>query len=157
MLSKKALQMIAAGILYESELPKPEKIQMLHFIENMTTESELRNFIVYRKFSTSSEIDKINEVAFLLPAAVIATALAAGRAFYDKQFSEAAKACIKMRGKMKKDCMKKYKIKGLAGKMASLRREMGKCNQTAKPNKCRKMFLNYIKNIEKQARKIQQG
>ena len=155
MLPKIALQMIAACILYESDLPKPAKIQMLHFIENDTNESELKNYIVSGKFSTTPEIDRINEVAFLLPGAVIASAIAAGKAFYDNQFSEAAKACIKLKGQVKKDCMKRFKVKGISGKIAALRREMGKCNQTIRPDKCRKMFLNYIKNAEKQMRKIQ--
>lgn len=157
MLPKIALQMIAACMLYESDMPRPAKLQMLYFIENATTEIELRNYIVYGKFSTGPEIDKVNEASFLLPGAVIASAIAAGRAFYEKQFGEAARACIKLKGQLKKDCMQKFKLKGMSGKISALRREMGKCNQTLRPDKCRKMFLNYIKTAEKQMRKIQQG
>jgi hypothetical protein len=51
--------------------------------------------------------------------------------------------------------MKNYKLRGVAGKISMLRREMGKCGQTAKPDKCRKMFITYIRNADKQMRKIQ--
>jgi hypothetical protein len=51
--------------------------------------------------------------------------------------------------------MKAYKLRGVSGKISALKREMGKCNQTSRPDKCRKMFITYIRNADKQMRKIQ--
>jgi hypothetical protein len=137
-------------MVYDSDMSKPGKMQMVQFIES-ASEKQLQHYIIHGE--VVKEKDTIVE-AFFLPAVIIGAALAAGRAIYDTEFSKAAKACPEMKGAAKKECMKRFKVRGISGKISALRREMGKCNQTSRPDKCRKMFMDYIKNAEKQMRKI---
>jgi len=153
MLSKSALQTIAACMVYDEDISKPAKMQILRFIES-ASEKQLQHYIVHGDIVAEQEV-AISEVAFLVPAAIIAAAAAAGRAIYNAEFSKAARACQMFQGKEKKSCMKKFKIRGLNGKISAMRREMGKCNQTSRPDKCRKMFSDYIREAEKQLKKVQ--
>ena len=151
LLPRTAIQTIAACMVYDSDLSKSDKLLSIQFIESASNR-QIQHYIINGEFVRE---DEVLVEAFFIPAAIIAASLAAGRAVYDMEFSKAARACQNMKGPVKKSCMKRFKVKGISGKISSLRREMGKCNQTAKPEKCRKMFLNYIKNAEKQMRKIQ--
>jgi len=153
MLPKSALQTIAACMVYDSELPKPSKLQLVRFIES-ASENQLKHYIVHGEIVKEHDVI-VSEVAWLVPAAIIAAASAAGNAIYNMQFSKAAKACQNMKAADKKNCIRRYKINGISGKISALKREMGKCNQTSRPDKCRKMFDTYIKNAEKKMRKIQ--
>jgi len=153
MLPKSALQTIAACMVYEDDkFSKPVKLQLLRFIED-ASEKQLLHYIIHGKIVR--EEDVLVE-AFFIPAMIIGAAAAAGRAIYNSEFSKAAKACNTMQGVAKKSCMKRFKIRGVAGQISALRREMGKCNQTARPDKCRKMFMSYIANAEKKMKKVQQ-
>jgi len=152
MLPKSALQTIAACMVYDSDLSKPGKMQMVRFIESASMR-ELQHYIIHGNIVSDKETQVTED--FFIAATLIGAAAAAGRAIYSSEFSKAAKACSQMRGVAKKSCMQRYKIRGVSGKIQALRREMGKCNQTSRPDKCRKMFINYIRNAEKQMKKIQ--
>lgn len=155
MLPKSALQTIAACMVYEAEMSKPAKLQLVRFIEG-ASKKQLQHYIIHGEIVGEQDCQSsVSEIAFLVPAAIIAAAAAAGRAIYSAEFSKAAKACQNLKGMDKKNCMKRYKLRGVSGKISALRREMGKCNQTSRPDKCRKMFQSYINNAEKQMRKIQ--
>jgi hypothetical protein len=153
MLPRSALQTIAACMLYESDLPSSEKKYIIRFIE-MATENQIKHYIVHGEL-VSDNRTQVSELGWILSSALISAASAAGRAIYNKFFSDAAQACRDKKGPVRKACMKNYKLRGVAGKISMLRREMGKCGQTAKPDKCRKMFIKYIRNADKQMRKIQ--
>ena len=153
MLPKSALQTIAACMVYDEDMSKPAKMQVLRFIES-ASEKQLQHYIVHGNIVAEQEVE-ISEIAFLVPAAIIAAAAAAGRAIYNNEFSKAAKACQAEEGQTKKDCMKKFKLRGLSGKISAMKREMGKCNQTSRPDKCRTMFAKYIQDAEKQLKKVQ--
>ena len=152
MLPKSALQTIAACMVYDDNISKPAKIRLVRFIE-LASEKQLQHFIIHGTIVENKDVHV--EANFFRNAAIIGTALAVGRAIYSNEFSKAAKACAEMKGDEKKICMKRFKIRGTAGKISALRKEMGNCNQTSRPDKCRKMFVNYIRNAEKQMKKIQ--
>ena len=152
MLPKSALQTIAACMVYEDEtLSKPAKMQLVRFIED-ATEKQLQHYIIHGDIVKEEDVQV---EAFFIPAVIIGAAAAAGRAIYNNEFSKAAKSCQGMMGEAKKACMKRFKLRGISGQISALRREMGKCNQTARPDKCRKMFMKYIVNAEKKMKKIQ--
>lgn len=153
MLPKSAFQTIAACMVYDSDESYQSKMQLVRFIESASI-SQLQHYIIHGDIVKEEETD-VNEIALLIPATIIAAAAAAGRAIYDNEFSKAAKACQPMQGSAKKSCMKRFKLRGISGKLSALRREMGKCNQTSRPDKCRKMFMSYIQTAEKQMKKIQ--
>jgi hypothetical protein len=154
-LNKSALQTIAACMVYESDLSKSSQVQLIRFIEE-ATEKQLQHYILHEEIVKDSEV-QINElIPFLAAAAILSAAVAAGRAIYDGEFSKAAQACKDQEeGVRKSGCIKRFKLRGITGKISALRREMGKCTQTVKPDKCRKMFAKYIANAQKQMRKIQ--
>jgi hypothetical protein len=153
MLSKSALKTIAACMVYESkELSKPAKMQLVRFIENASP-LQLQHYIVHDEIVRGKDA-QIQE--FLAPALLIAAAIAAGRAFYNNYFSKAAKECQEKENVAKKVCMKRYKLRGISGQISALQREMGKCNQTLRPDKCRKTFQQYIKDAENKRKKIEE-
>lgn len=153
MLHKSALQTIAACMVYDMDISKPGKMQLMRFIEN-ASERQLQHYLIHGEIVAEQEVN-IAEIGVLVPAAIIASAAALGRAIYNREFSKAARACQEYNGAEKKDCMKKFKIRGISGKISALRREMGKCSQTSRPDNCRKMFQKYIVDAEKQMKKIQ--
>jgi hypothetical protein len=153
-MNKKALQTIAACMVYDSDMSKPAKIQLINFIESATLK-QLQHYIIHGDIVKEENAQVVE--GFFIAAALIGAAAAAGRAIYDQEFSKAAKSCQNMRGVAKKSCMKRFKLRGVSGQINALRKEMGKCNQTARPDKCRKMFSTYIKNAETKMRKIQQS
>lgn len=152
MLSKTALQTIAACMVYDAKISKPAKMQLVRFIEN-ASEKQLYHYLIHGNIV--QEKDTLVEGVFI-PALIIAAAVAAGRSIYDSEFSKVAKACKDTeRGDARKSCIKGFKLRGVSGQISALKREMGKCNQTSRPDKCRKMFMNHIKNAEKKMKKIQ--
>lgn len=152
MLPKSALQTIAACMVYDSDISKPAKMQTVRFIES-ASEKQLKHYILHGEIKHDSEIQL--EVNFFIAAAILGAAAAAGRAIYDSEYSKAAKSCSIMEGDAKKKCMKRFKMRGVNGQISALRREMAKCSQTSRPDKCRKMFTNYIESANKKLKKIQ--
>lgn len=153
MLPKSAYQTIAACMLYDSDMPKPLKLKVLNFVEYATSE-QILHYLIHDEIVKEEETQLV-EVGFIMAAALITAASASARAVYSKFNSAGAQACRDKDGIAKKQCIKNYRLRGVAGKVSALRREMGKCGQTAKPDKCRKMFFNYIRNAEKEMRRIQ--
>ena len=155
MLPKSALQTIAACMVYEDEkIYRSNKMRLVRFIER-ASEKQLLHYIIHGEVVREGDVN-VSEVAPLIPVMIIGAAAAAGRAIYNSEFSKAAKACGNMEaGAAKKSCMKRFKMRGVTGQISALKREMGKCSQTARPDKCRKMFMNYISNAEKKLKKIQ--
>jgi len=146
MLHKETLQIIAKSIVYESNLSIEAKLKMVHAID-CATRTQLNNYVERKILNSHTE-------GVFLAGAILTSAILAGNAVYSNFFSKAAKECESYKGNAKQMCMKNFKLRGLAGKISALRKEMGKCNQTLKPDKCRKMFISYIKNAEKQSLKI---
>lgn len=153
MLPKSAYQAIAACMLYDSDMSKSLKLKILTFVEHASI-NQILHYLIHDEFVREDETRLVNE-GFILTAALITAASASGRAIYSKFNSAGAQACRDKLGVAKKQCMKNYKLRGVAGKVSALRKEMGKCSQTPKPEKCRKMFINYIRNAEKEMRNIQ--
>jgi len=155
MLPKSALQAIAACMVYEDDhLHKSNKMRLMRFFEG-ASEKQLLHYITHGEVVRERDAN-VSEIAPLIPVMIIGAAAAAGRAIYNSEFSKAAKACGNMEaGAAKKSCMKRFKIRGVTGQISALKREMGKCSQTSRPDKCRKMFMNYITNAEKKLKKIQ--
>lgn len=145
MLNKETLQIIAKTIVYESKLSTKSKLKMVDAID-YATQSQLHNYIEHKA--------NIHTEGVFVAAALLAAAIGVGNSVYANFFSKASKDCENYKGDAKKICMKNFKLRGLVGKVSALRSEMGKCNQTLKPDKCRKMFMKYIHNIEKQGMKI---
>lgn len=153
MLPKSAYQTIAACMLYDSDMSKAQKLRILEFIEKASSK-QILHYLIHDEFVREGETRLVNE-GFILTAALITAASAAGRAVYSKFNSVGQQACRDKLGLAKSACLKNYKARGVAGKVSALRKEMGKCSQTPKPEKCRKMFIKYIRNAEKEMRKIQ--
>ena len=153
MLPKSYLKVIAACVVNEANLSKYAKIQMLRFIESEASESQLRVFITEGKIRNVSEDEIISEIPVLIPAMIIASALAVARIAHDRFFSQAAKACADKDRDDRKRCMRDFKLRANYAKLTALKREMGKCNQTSDVKKCRDTFMGYMKKIEKQIQK----
>ena len=151
MLPKSYLKFIAASMVYESDLSKYAKIQAMRFIENASME-QLNIFISECSLRPISEEENISE-KYLLPAVVLASALAAGRVAYDQFLGKAAIACAQKKGDDRKKCMRDFRLKSHYAKVAALKREMGKCGQTNNVKKCRDLFIKQIRKIEKQVQK----
>jgi len=153
MLSKSYLKVIAAYIIYESNLSKYAKIQMLRFIENEASESQLKVLITEGRIRKISESEIILEVGPLAVAIIIGAAIAAGKAAHARFLSAAAKTCAGKDREDKKKCIRDFRFKANYAKVAALKREIGKCSQTNDVKKCRDNFTKYIGRIEKQIRK----
>lgn len=153
MLPTSAYQTIAACMLYDCDMPKPLKLKVLNFIEHASSK-QILHYLIHDEIVREEETQLV-ELGFILTAALVTAASASARAVYSKFNSAGAQACRDKEGVARKQCIKNYRVRGVAGKVAALRREMGKCGQTSKPDKCRKMFINYIRNAEKEMRKIQ--
>lgn len=165
MLSKNYLKVISASIVYESKLSRISKIQLLKFIENEATQSQLKILILDGEIRKVSENEKDLDKRFvseIIPALIaigiiVPAALALGKKAYIDIFSKAAKACVGKKGKERTNCMKDYRIKANYARLAALKREMSKCNQTANTDKCRQVFTDHMRKIQKQIRKDQLG
>ena len=151
MLPKSHLKVIAAHMVYESGFSKTAKIQLIRFIEDASV-SQLNIFVTEGRISKDN-ISEVNPLKYLPPVLLIRGALAAGKAAYNKFFGPAVKACRGKSGDDKKRCIRDFKLKALYAKLAALRKDMGKCNQTNDANKCRNTFLKHMKLVEKQIAK----
>ena len=150
-MNKKALQAAAAYLVYESNYNKEIKLKMIDIIEH-STEERLLYLIEYGAFNSKQE--NISERSLSSIHILLTIAKSRGKALYTKFFGEAIKVCDNKEGKFRKECIKNYKVKALKGKILALKREMPKCIQTNRPEKCRKRFMKHIKSIEKKILKI---
>ena len=135
-LSTNKLKTIAAYFVYESDLETSQKLSLLNFIEHVANRKQITDMII------------IKEADLLVTAIIIASALAAGNKAYYKIYSASTQACREQENK--KDCLKQYKLNALAAKRNEVRKHIGKCTQTIKPEQCQKTFSNTIQKIEKQ-------
>ena len=152
MLSKSYLKVIAAYIVHESNLSKYAKIQILRFVENEASKSQLKVLITEGRIRNVSEDEVVSE-AIIVPAMIIAAAVAAGKVAHAKFLSNAAKACAGKEREEKKKCMRDFKLKANYARLAALKREVSKCSQTSDRKKCRDNFIKHIEKVEDQIRK----
>ncbi len=148
MLPKSYLKFIAASVVYEADLSKYAKIQLMRFIENSESASQLHLFLVEGKIGNPSECENVSEGKILKAALILAAALAAGKLVYNNFLTKAARACSGAKIADRVKCINQFKKKADIGKLATLKRESSKCNQTSNVKKCRNMFANHIKKIE---------
>lgn len=154
MLQKSYLKLICASIIYESNLSKYAKIQAIRYVENEASECQLNIFINEGKIRKLSENEIISEAIPVIAAALVtAAAFAVGKSVYNKFYSNVAKACAGRDRDDKKRCIQDFKLKANYARLAALKKEMGKCNQTNNVKKCRNTFLKHMKKIEKQIQK----
>ncbi len=130
-----------------SDLPKNEKLTYLKVANNATTEAELR--LIANKFISEVEVGKI-----LKTAAIVATAILAGRQIYDMYFSKAAQKCKNEAVLDKRSCVDKAKIEALSQKYRALMRELPKCTEAHDVQKCKKRFSNEAEKIRDEILKI---
>ena len=151
MLPKSYLKFIAAYNIHEADLSKFAKVQALRFIKNEASESQLKVFINEGKIRNVSDDESISEIApIIVAAAIIAAAAAAGKIAYQKVIMNAVHQCSSLKGDDKKRCVKDFKTKANYAKLAALKKEMVKCNQTNNVRKCRNTFIKHMRRIEKQ-------
>ncbi|HUU88825.1 MAG TPA: hypothetical protein VMX17_13890 [Candidatus Glassbacteria bacterium] len=156
------LKLVAYLMVYESDLSKPAKLQLVNFLKE-ATEPQIKLFVVEGRVGNVSqkqelELDSILEVApiaaYYASGIVWGAAIALAMKAFNKYHGEAAKACAEKRGREKKLCMNVYTVRAYQQKITVLKTEAGKCNQTADPKKCREKFIKNIKVVEKQLIKI---
>ena len=153
MLPKSYLKLMAAHVVYKSELTQYSKIQALRFIEE-ASERQLLVFMSEGKIRRVSEDENLSEIApFLLIAPLVAAAVATSSVVFGRFLSQAAKSCSGKKGKEKTLCIKDYRVRANLAKLSALKREMGKCNQTNNVKKCRNMFMKHVKKIEGKIKK----
>ena len=152
MLPKSYLRVIAAYMVYESALSKIAKIQAFRFIELEASDIQLKVFINEGKIRQVYEGEMIQDAVFI-PALIIGAALGAAKMAYSQFLSKAAIKCKGKEHSEKQKCMRDYRIKANYVKVAALKREISKCNQTNNVKKCRDLFLKHIKKIESQIQK----
>ena len=150
MLQKSCLRTIAAHMVYESAFSKNAKTQLMRFLETASM-SQLSIFINEGRVASKEEV--ISEVPIVVPAVLAASAVGAARVAYDLVYSKAAQACASKPREARRQCMRDYKIRAGYAKVAALKREMTKCNQTNNPKNCRNTFLNHIRRVEKQVQR----
>jgi hypothetical protein len=157
------LRIFSFYLVRESELSKPAKLQLLNYLRD-ASDAQVKLFAATGEVGQISKIDEskldemISEVAPL--AAVIAQDIVFNKAIniasqkYSYWFGQAAKACAEKVGPDKKLCKKRFILRSYHEKLRALRAEIPKCNQTDKPDKCQKRFIDKIKQIEKQIAKV---
>lgn len=150
-------------LVRESDLSKPAKLQLLNYLKE-ASDAQVKLFIVTGEVGQISKVDeskldeKLLEVAPL--AAVIASDIVFNKAIniasqkYSYWFGKAAQACAEKVGLEKKLCKKRFILRSYHEKLRALKAEAPKCSQTNKPEKCRKQFIEKIKQIEKQITKV---
>lgn len=151
MLPTSHLKFIAAYLVYESNMSKYAKIQTLRFIESEASESQLKVFINEGEIRSVSEDEIVSEVlSVIVVAAIIGAAAAAGKIAYQRVIMNAVRQCSNLKGDDKKRCVRDFKTKANYAKLAALKKEMTKCNQTNNVKKCRNAFIKQARKIEKQ-------
>jgi len=138
-LSTNNLRTIAAFCVYESGLRKDEKLALIAYIEHVANRKNLLDMIIIR------------EADLMVTSVIIAAALASGNKAYYKIFSASTQACREEQDR--NNCIKQYKLNGLAAKRNEIRKHISKCNQTINPSKCRESFSRVLEKIEKEISK----
>jgi len=158
----KDLRIFSFYLVRESDLSKPAKLQLLNYLKDASN-AQVKLFVATGKVGQISKIDEskldktISEVAPL--AAYIAQDIVWTRAInkatqvYTYWFGKAAQACAEKVGAEKKLCKKRFILRSYHEKLRALKAEAPKCSQTDKPEKCRRRFVEKIKQIEKQITK----
>lgn len=153
MIPRSAYKTIVAKMLYDSDIPKSEKLEVLEFVENATVEQML-HYLIHDEIVNENETQLV-EMGFIMSTVLMSAATSLAQAVYSRFSGQGANACRALDDSTKrKACKKNYKLRGAAAKIATLKKESGKCNKTANPEKCRKMFQTYIRNAEKQLQNI---
>ena len=147
--------MLVARMLYESDhISKSDKLAILEFTEYATVEQML-HFLIHDEIVNEDETQLV-EMGFIMSTVLMSAATSLAQAVYSRFSGQGVNACRALEDKVKrKACMKNYKLRGAAAKIATLRKESGKCSKTADPIKCRTKFQTYIRNAEKQMPNIQ--
>ena len=157
------LRLVAACLVHEASLSETSKIQLLRFIRG-ASEPQLKLFVIEGKVGNVTDEqelyldEQLQEVApiaaYYASGVVFSMATALATRVFSKYFGEMARACAEKKGKEKKVCRTRYMLRAYQEKIAVLRREAGKCNQTSKPEKCQERFIRMIKNVDQQLVKL---
>jgi hypothetical protein len=150
MLPKSYLKLMAAHVVHKSKLEYYSKIQALRFIEE-ASERQLLVFMSEGVIRGEEEISEIAPVVLIAP--LVAAAVAVSSVAYGRYLGPAAKACASRKGKDRTVCIKNYRVRANMARLAALKREMSKCNQTNNMKKCRAMFMKHMKRIEGKIKK----
>ncbi len=157
------LRILSFYLVRESDLSKPAKLQLLNYLRDASN-AQVKLFVATGEIGQISKIDEskldefISEVAPL--AAYIAQDIVFNKAIniasqkYSYWFGQAAKACAEKVGPEKRLCKKRFVLRSYHEKLRVLKAEAPKCSGTSKPEKCRKRFVEKIKQIEKQIAKV---
>ena len=150
-------------LVRESDLSKPAKLQLLNYLKE-ASDAQVKLFIVTGEVGQISKIDESKLDEKLLEVAPIAAVVASDIVFnkainiasqkYSYWFGQAAKACADKIGMQKKLCKKQHMQRPYYEKLRALKVEAPKCAGTNKPDRCRKKFIEKIKQVEKQIIKI---
>jgi len=158
----KDLRILSFYLVRESDLSKPAKLQLLNYLKEASN-AQIKYFIATGEIGHVSKVDEskldevITEVAPL--AAYIAQDLVFNKAInkasqvYTYWFGKAAQACAEKAGPEKRLCKKRFILRSYHEKLRALKSEAPKCANTDKPEKCRKRFIEAIKNVERQITK----
>lgn len=159
----KDLRIFSFYLVRESDLSKSAKLQLLNYLRDASN-AQVKLFIATGEVGQVSKIDEskldkaILEVAplaaFIAQDLVFNTAINKATQVYSYWFGQAAKACAEKTGPDKKLCKKRFILRSYHEKLRALRGEAPKCSGTDKPEKCRKRFVEKIKQIEKQIAKV---
>ena len=157
------LRILSFYLVRESDLSTPAKLQLLNYLKDASN-AQVKLFIATGEVGQVSAVDEakldkvVSEIAPL--AAYIASDIVFNAAInkasraYSYWFGKAAQACADKTGPDKKLCKKRFILRSYHEKLTALRSEAPKCARTDKPEKCRKKFIEMIKNIEKQIAKV---
>ena len=139
---------VLAYIISESSLKESDKINLIAYIEKLDPEIA-EGLINIDEIGPIGGLGKIIGVGLL-----ITTAYSLGRLAYNRYLTQAARACKDKEGIDRSACIDLYKERGLKARLAALRKESTKCNQTDNVAKCRKTFAEAIRKVEDAIRRI---
>lgn len=151
MLLKDALKVIAACEIYENDMPKMAKIQLMRFVEVASVE-QLHHYLIREDITPGKDI--IMEGTKLKVAALLAVGYAIGRAIYKRTMSQAARSCSPLSGSAKSTCINAHKRRALQSQINSMKQEMGKCGETGNEDACREAFMSRIDTAENKILKM---
>lgn len=168
-MDKKQLSIICAGTIIESNLPKESKLQMLTFIKEEASETQLKTLLMDSKIV--SNIDEITEEIIndrfenFLAEGIFRTILGVvllsppGWAIYRSilaSMSEKNRRCgILGVGKTRDLCKKKVSALGARQMAGLLKKSLANCKDARNPEKCTKGTQDKIKKFEGKAKKIE--
>ncbi len=83
-------------------------------------------------------------------AALTAAALViyGGYKIYQRFFSQAAKACSKLSGSQRDQCVKKFRIDAMKTQISDLNKGMSTCSKSKDPAKCKQIISDKIKKLQ---------